>query len=100
MEDLTDVYNDIIMEHSMNSYNKKRLEKCDFCEKGHNPNCGDEIELQVKMNGDIIEDIAECNCKDCTKGYEGCKIYKVLDEALIDKPGIEINCPYAWNSKE
>ena len=49
---------------------------------------------------DLIEDIAECNCKDCTKGYEGCKIYKVLDEALIDKPGIEINCPYAWNSKE
>ena len=27
-------------------------------------------------------------------------VYKVLDEALIDKPGIEINCPYAWNSKE
>ena len=26
MEDLTDVYNDLIMEHSMNSYNKKKLE--------------------------------------------------------------------------
>ena len=39
----------------MNSYNKKSLDKCDFCELGHNPNCGDEIKLQVKLNGDIIE---------------------------------------------
>lgn len=59
-----------------------------------------DVVLERETFEDIIEDIAECNCKDCTKGYEGCKIYKVLDEALIDKPGIEINCPYAWNSKE
>ena len=58
MDDLQDVYNDLIMEHSMNSYNKKKLETCDLCEMGHNPNCGDEIELQVKLNGDVIEDMA------------------------------------------
>ena len=38
MDNIEDVYNDLIMEHSMNSYNKKKLESCDFCEKGHNPN--------------------------------------------------------------
>ena len=32
MDDLQDVYNDLIMEHSMNSYNKKKLETCDLCE--------------------------------------------------------------------
>ena len=31
MEDLSDVYNELIMEHSMNSYNKKKLENADFC---------------------------------------------------------------------
>ena len=76
MEDLTDVYNDIIIEHSMNSYNKKELEKCDLCEKGHNPNCGDEIELQVKMNGDIIEDIA-------FSGH-GCAISQASTAIMID----------------
>ena len=76
MEDLTDVYNDIIMEHSMNSYNKKELEKCDLCEKGHNPNCGDEIELQVKMNGDIIEDIAFSE--------HGCAISQASTSIMID----------------
>ena len=58
MEDLTDVYNELIMEHSMNSYNKKSLDHADFCDLGHNPNCGDEITLEVKMNGNIIEDMA------------------------------------------
>ena len=47
MDDLTDVYNDLIMEHSMNSYNKKKLECATYSEKGHNPNCGDEIELEI-----------------------------------------------------
>ena len=58
MEDLSEVYNELIMEHSMNSYNKKKLESADFCEIGHNPNCGDEITLEIKMTGEIIEDMA------------------------------------------
>ena len=58
MEELNDIYNDLIMEHSMNSYNKKKLEKCDFCQMGHNPNCGDEISLEMKLNGNVIEDMA------------------------------------------
>ena len=58
MEDLTEVYNELIMEHSMNSYNKKELKDASFCELGHNPNCGDEIKLEVKLNKDIIEDLA------------------------------------------
>ena len=58
MSDLNDVYNDLIMEHSMNSYNKRKIENADKTEKEHNPSCGDEIELQLKMDGNIIEDIA------------------------------------------
>ena len=58
MNELNDIYNDLIMEHSMNSYNKKKLENSDFQEKGHNPNCGDEITLELKLNGNVIEDMA------------------------------------------
>ena len=57
MEDLTDVYNELIMEHSMNSYNKKKLDNADYSQIGHNPNCGDEITLELKLNGNIIEEI-------------------------------------------
>jgi len=58
MENLDDVYNELIMEHSMNSRNKRKIENPDKVEKGHNPSCGDEIELELKLNSNIIEDIA------------------------------------------
>ena len=76
MDELSDVYNDIIMEHSMNSYNKKKLETCDLCEMGHNPNCGDEIKLEVKINGDIIEDLAFTG--------HGCAISQASTSIMID----------------
>ena len=76
MEDLDNIYNDLIMEHSMNSYNKKKLGKADFCDLGHNPNCGDEIEIEVKLKGDIIEDMA-------FSGH-GCAISQASTSIMID----------------
>ena len=76
MEDLNNVYNELTMEHSMNSYNKKKLEDADYCEVGHNPNCGDEITLELKLNGDIIEDMA-------FSGH-GCAISQASTSIMID----------------
>ncbi len=76
MDELNDLYNDLIMEHSMNSYNKKKLEKCDLCEKGHNPNCGDEIEIEVKLDGDIIKDMSFTG--------HGCAISQASTSIMID----------------
>ncbi len=76
MDDLEELYNEIIMEHSMNSYNKKNLDSCDFCEMGHNPNCGDEIKLEIKLNGDIIEDMAFTG--------HGCAISQSSTSVMID----------------
>ena len=76
MDDLTEVYNELIMEHSMNSYNKKKLENADYCEIGHNPNCGDEITLELKVNGDVIEDMAFSG--------RGCAISQASTSIMID----------------
>lgn len=76
MEDLTEVYNELIMEHSMNSYNKKKLMDATYSEIGHNPNCGDEIELQLKLNGNIIEDMAFTG--------HGCAISQASTSIMID----------------
>ena len=76
MEDLTDVYNDLIMEHSMNSYNKKKLEGADYSEMGHNPNCGDEITLELKLDGNKIEDMAFTG--------HGCAISQASTSIMID----------------
>ena len=76
MEDLNDVYNELIMEHSMNYYNKKKLENADFCKIGHNPNCGDEITLEIKMDGDKILDLAFTG--------HGCAISQASTSIMID----------------
>ena len=76
MDDLTDVYNDLIMEHSMNSYNKKKLENPTSCQMGHNPNCGDEIELELKLKDNIIEDMAFTG--------HGCAISQASTSIMID----------------
>mgnify|MGYP003178534227 FL=1 len=76
MDNLDELYNDLIMEHSMNSYNKKNLEEVDYCRMGHNPNCGDEIEIQVKLNGDIIEDMSFTG--------HGCAISQASTSIMID----------------
>ncbi len=76
MEDLTEVYNELIMEHSMNSYNKKKLDNPDYSEIGHNPNCGDEITLEMKLKGNIIEEIA-------FNGH-GCAISQASTSIMID----------------
>jgi nitrogen fixation NifU-like protein len=76
VDDLEQIYNDLIMEHSMNSYNKKKLPNADFEEVGHNPNCGDEITLELKLNGNIIEDMA-------FSGH-GCAISQASTSIMID----------------
>ena len=73
---MDDIYNDLIMEHSMNSYNKKELDDATFSEMGHNPNCGDEIKLEVKVNNGIIEDMAFTG--------HGCAISQASTSIMID----------------
>ena len=78
MEELDEIYNELIMEHSMNSYNKKKLDKADYCELGHNPNCGDEISLEIKLSddGNVIDDMA-------FSGH-GCAISQASTSIMID----------------
>ena len=76
MSEIVEMYNDLIMEHSMNSYNKKKLDHCDLCSKGHNPNCGDEIEIELILDGNVIKDMAFTG--------HGCAISQASTSIMID----------------
>lgn len=51
------LYKEIIIDHSANPRNFKKLENCDCSEDGHNPLCGDEIHLELKYDDGKISDI-------------------------------------------
>lgn len=74
--DLSQIYTQLILEHSRNPENRRELEDATFTELGHNPSCGDEITLHVKMNGDIIEDLSFTGV--------GCAISQASTSIMID----------------
>lgn len=49
-------YREIVNEHNLHPMHKGRMEGPDLVLRGVNPSCGDDIILQLKLNGEIIED--------------------------------------------
>jgi nitrogen fixation NifU-like protein len=74
--ELDSLYTELIMEHSVSKHNRKKIENPDLSQKGINPSCGDEITLEIKMNGDIIQDLA-------FQGH-GCAISQASTSIMID----------------
>ncbi|MCF6462537.1 Fe-S cluster assembly sulfur transfer protein SufU [Clostridium sp. Cult1] len=74
--DLNSIYTQLIMEHNRSGHNKKHLQNPDITEKGHNPSCGDDITLELKLNGNIIEDASFTGV--------GCAISQASTSMMID----------------
>ena len=73
---MEEIYSQIILENSRNQKNKHELKEADITEPGHNPSCGDEIVLQLKMDGDIIKEAAFTR--------EGCSISQAATSVMCD----------------
>lgn len=58
MEQIEEIYSNIIMEHSMQACHKHELEKETCSAHGYNPNCGDDITLHIKLCDGRIEDMS------------------------------------------
>lgn len=58
MTDTRALYEQVILDHTKNPRNFKALEHCDHTLEGYNPLCGDQFTIYVKMDGDVIADIA------------------------------------------
>lgn len=74
--DLDSIYTELIMEHSSSKHNKRKLEKANIKEKGHNPSCGDEITIEIKVQDNTIEDLAYTGV--------GCAISQASTSIMID----------------
>tara|TARA_B100000029_G_scaffold245458_1_gene242579 strand:- start:346 stop:816 length:471 start_codon:yes stop_codon:yes gene_type:complete len=57
--DLKQLYQDIILEHGKNPRNFGKCEKYTHEAKGHNPLCGDKVEVYIKLNDEKkVENLA------------------------------------------
>jgi nitrogen fixation NifU-like protein len=75
-DDLTDLYQQVILDHSKSPRNFHKLENANRTAQGHNPLCGDNYTIYALLEGDVIKDLS-------FQG-SGCAISKASASILTD----------------
>ena len=80
-DDLTELYQQVILDHSRSPRNFRKMNGANRTAQGHNPLCGDNVSLYLLMDGDVVKDVS-------FQG-SGCAISKasasILTEAIKGK---------------
>ena len=88
MTDLSELYQQVILDHNRSPRNFKRIDSANRTAEGNNPLCGDRIQVYVQLDGETISDI----------GFQmpqgsGCAISKasasLMTEAVKGKPAAD-----------
>ena len=74
---LRDLYTDVILDHYKKPRNKRAVENATHVVKGHNPLCGDKLDLYIRLDGDIIADIGFTG--------QGCAIHTASTSMLTER---------------
>ncbi len=77
MSELSDLYQEIILDHNRRPRNYGKLEHATHEAEGHNPLCGDEISVHLKIENDRITDI--------TFDGQGCAISKASASLMTSR---------------
>jgi len=85
-DDLSELYQQVILDHSKSPRNFRQLEGANHVAQGHNPLCGDSVTIYLRLENDRIQEAA-------FQG-SGCAISKasasLLTEALRGKSRAEV----------
>ena len=58
MQDLTDLYQSVILDHNRRPRNRGKLPTANRVAHGDNPSCGDQCSVYIRLDGDRIGDIS------------------------------------------
>ena len=58
MQDLTDLYQSVILDHNRRPRNRGKLPTANSVAHGDNPSCGDQCTVYLRLDGDRISDIS------------------------------------------
>jgi len=57
-DDLNDLYQQVILDHSKSPRNYSKLEGANRTAQGHNPLCGDHVTMYLHVDGNTVKDIS------------------------------------------
>ncbi len=58
MSELSDLYQEVILDHNKNPRNFREIENADKHADGNNPLCGDQLKVFLSMEGDTVKDVS------------------------------------------
>ena len=58
MSELSDLYQEVILDHNRSPRNFKKLDDADRNADGYNPLCGDQITVYVKLDNGVIREVS------------------------------------------
>ena len=86
MFDLTDLYQQLILDHNRSPRNRRRIENAGRQAEGYNPLCGDRLTLYAKIEDGVVRDVGFIG--------SGCAISKasasMMTEAIKGKSVAEV----------
>jgi len=83
-ENLKDLYRDIIMEHYRYPRGREAIDNPDIANEGHNPSCGDDIDIKLKLDGDKVKRVA-VSCAGCAISVaSGSMLAEIVEGKSLD----------------
>lgn len=58
MSELSDLYQQVILDHNKNPRNFREIEEATSTADGNNPLCGDALRVYLLMDGEVVKDVA------------------------------------------
>jgi len=90
-DELTDLYQQVILDHCKSPRNFRELEDATRSAQGQNPLCGDQLKLFLRLEGEVVQDVSFIG--------SGCCISKasasLLTESVKGKTRKEIHALFA-----
>ena len=77
MQDLKELYGEVITEHGKKPRNYRAIEEANRRAEGHNPLCGDHLLLYVDVQDGVIRDISFLG--------DGCRIFKAASSMMTHR---------------
>ncbi len=74
--EMDQLYTDLILEYNQDTTNKRKIADATKSEHGHNPSCGDDLTLEVKIENNVIVDAAYTG--------SGCAISQASAAMMVD----------------
>ena len=58
MSELSELYQQVILDHNKKPRNFRKIEQANHMAEGHNPLCGDQLTVYVNLKSDGVEDVS------------------------------------------